>query len=86
VVLATLVATYYAYRNARYTLEYLKRLKETTVPRLARVLRHWLDRNEGKRATIRYPDGTEIDLTGLSEDELRQALERVDRATKTDVG
>ena len=72
--LATLVVVYYAYRNARYTVD------------LARVLRHWLDRNKGKRAILRNPDGTEIDLTNLSEAELRNAIEQVERGTKTDVG
>jgi hypothetical protein len=73
-VLATLVVAYYAYRNARYTVD------------LARVMRQWLDRNKEKRATLKYPDGTEIDLTNLSEEELRAAIEQADRGTKTDVG
>jgi hypothetical protein len=74
VVLATLVVAYYAYRNARYTVD------------LARVLRHWLDRNKGKKASLRYPDGTEVDLTDLSEQEMHAAIEQVERGTKTDVG
>ena len=73
-VLATIVVAYYAYRNARYTVD------------LARVVRHWLDRNKEKRAAIRYPDGTEIDLTGLSEEDMRAVIERVEHGTKTDVG
>jgi hypothetical protein len=73
-VLATLVVAYYAYRNARYTAE------------LARVLRQWLDRNKEKRATLKSPDGTEIDLTNLSESEMRTAIEQAERGTKTDVG
>jgi hypothetical protein len=73
-VLATIVVAYYAYRNARYTVD------------LARVLRQWLDRNKGKRTTLRYPDGTEVDLTNLSEPAMREAIEQVERGTKTDVG
>lgn len=73
-VLATIVVAYYAYRNARYTVD------------LARVLRQWLDRNKGKRATLRYPDGTEIELTDLSESAMRDAIEQAERSTKTDVG
>lgn len=68
VVAATIVVTYYAYRTARYTVE--------TLPQLARVIRHWLDRNRDKRAVVRFRDGSEVDVTDLSEVQTREVLER----------
>jgi hypothetical protein len=53
----------------------LKKLKDTVVPAVARVFHLWLARNKDTRAIIRLPDGTEADLTNLSEAEIRTILE-----------
>jgi hypothetical protein len=72
---AILVA-YYGGKIAVMGTRDLKRLKEIVVPALARVFQLWLGRNKETRAIIRLPNGTEADLTNMSEEGIRSILEQ----------
>ncbi|GAA4672835.1 hypothetical protein [Phytohabitans rumicis] len=75
---AVIMVTYYSVKTVvggGRELKHLERRVRTVVmPHLAGILREWTQRHKDKRAIIKRPDGTEFDLTNLSEEEIRSIL------------
>lgn len=76
-VLAFAVAYYggrVAFGGGRDLMRLEKSIRTSVLPHIARVIHDWSRRNKDKQAIIKRPDGTELHLTNLSEEEIASVL------------